>query len=101
MRKHAVAEVTKASSSSTLNVAIGPQTNVIGDPSTPSSGIVVLSIRLTPTGAFKKLLASGLTPCTMAHGVWARNQISSCTSVLPDVWIVWVTPWAHTVRLAR
>ena len=44
----------------TLKVAIGPKRRVMGVPNAPTRGIVVLSIRLTPAGAFRKLFAKGL-----------------------------------------
>ncbi len=82
----------KARFTSTLNAAMGPIRKVMGAPRRPSSGIVVLSIRFNPVGAFNQLLAKGLIPCTIAQGVWARNQISSCTSVPPEDWIEWAMP---------
>ena len=50
----------------------------------PSRGIVVLSIKLMPTGAFSQSLTKGLWPCSRTQGVWARNQISSGTSLPPE-----------------
>ena len=44
------AETTKESRMRKLKVATGPSVAVIGQPSTPSSGTVVLSARLTPVG---------------------------------------------------
>ena len=63
--------------------------------------MVVLSIRLTPTGAFSQSLASGLWPCRRTHGVWARNQISSGTSLPPDVWMECAIPCVQALPLAR
>ena len=101
MTKKLSAEAKIARSISTLNVAMGPKSTVMGKPRMPSSGMVVLSIRLMPTGVFSQSLTNGLWPCRRTQGVWARNQISSGTSLPPDVWIVCAIPWAQALRLAR
>ena len=80
---------------------MGPRRRVIGAPNKPSSGIVVLSIRSMPTGALSQVLAKGLTPCTMAQGVWARNHTSSRVSLPPDAWSVWANPWIQTFLFAK
>ena len=67
----------------------------------PNRGMVVLSIRLTPTGVFSQLLTNGLWPWRRTHGVWARNQISSGTSLPPEVWMLCAIPWAQALPLAR
>ena len=84
MTKKLIADAKIARSISTLNVAMGPKKNVMGKARMPSSGIVVLSIKLMPTGAFSQSLTNGLWPCSRTQGVWARNQISSGTSLPPD-----------------
>ena len=63
--------------------------------------MVVLSIRSTPTGAFSQPLANGLWPCRRIQGVSARNQTSSPTSLPPEIWRVWVTPWTQALPLAK
>ena len=101
MAKKLIAEAKMARSIRTLKVAIGPNSTLIGKPTIPSSGMVVLSIRLTPTGALSQSLASGLWPCSRTQGVWARNQISSGTSFPPAVWMECATPCVHALPLAR
>ncbi len=101
MTKKLRAEAKIDRSSRTLNVAMGPKSNVIGKPTMPSRGIVVLSIRSMPLGALSQLLTKGLWACSRTQGVWARNQISSGTSLPPAVWIVCAMPWAQAFRLAR
>ena len=101
MAKKLIAEAKIARSISTLNVAMGPKSSVMGKPTMPSRGMVVLSIRLMPTGAFSQSLTSGLWPCSRTQGVWARNQISSGTSLPPAVWMVCAIPWVQALRLAR
>ena len=101
MTKKAIAEAEKPSAIMTFRVAIGPKMKVIGAPSTPSSGIVVLSIRSMPTGALSQVLANGLMPCTMAQGVWARNHTSSPVSLPPVACSVWANPWTQTFLFAR
>ena len=95
-----MAEAKIARSSSTLNVAMGPKSSVTGKATIPSSGIVVLSIRSMPPGAFNQSLTSGLWACSMTQGVWARNQISSGTSLPPDGCMVCATPWVQALPLA-
>ncbi len=101
MTKKLRAEAKIDRSTITLNVAMGPNSTVMGKPKMPNRGMVVLSIRLMPTGAFSQSLTNGLWPCRRTQGVWARNQISSETSLPPDVWIVCPMPWAQALRLAR
>ena len=101
MAKKLIAEAKIATSIMTLNVAIGPNSRVIGNPTIPRRGMVVLSIRLTPIGAFSQSFASGLWPCRITQGVCARNQISSGTSLPPDVCIEWAIPWVQALPLAR
>ena len=101
MTKKLMADAKMATSIKMLKVAMGPKSTVIGNPSMPSSGMVVLSIRLIPTGAFSQSLASGLWPCSRTHGVCARNQISSGTSLPPEGCTVCAIPWAQAPPLAR
>ena len=101
MAKKLSAEAKMARSIRTLYVAIGPKSTVIGNPTMPSRGMVVLSIRFTPTGALSQSLTNGLWPCSKTHGVCARNQISSGTSFPPEVWMECAIPWAQALRLAR
>ena len=54
--KKAIAEAENPSAIITLRVAMGPSDSVMGDPNTPSNGIVVLSRRFNPTGAFSQAL---------------------------------------------
>ena len=62
MRKNAMADPANPTRNITLRVAMGPKRSVIGAPRTPSNGMVVLSMRFTPTGAFSHPLTKGLAP---------------------------------------
>ncbi len=84
MTKKLSAEAKMARSIRMLKVAMGPRTQVIGNARMPSSGMVVLSMRLTPAGALSQSFASGLCACSSTHGVCARNQTSSGTSLPPE-----------------
>ena len=68
MTKKLRAEAKIDRSTITLNVAMGPNSTVMGKPKMPNRGMVVLSIRLMPTGAFSQSLTNGLWPCRRTHG---------------------------------
>ncbi len=101
MAKKLSVEAKMARSISTLCVAIEPKSSVIGNPTMPSRGMVVLSIRFTLTGALSQSLTNGFWPCRRIHGVCARNYISSGTSFPTEVWTECAIPWAQALRLAR
>ena len=101
MTKKLSAEAKMARSIRMLKVAMGPRSRVIGAATMPSRGIVVLSMRLTPIGAFSQSLAKGLCPCRRTQGVCARNQTSSAKSLPPEGCTLCVTPCAQTDPFAK
>ena len=101
MAKKLIAEAKIARSIRTLYVAMGPKSSVMGKPRMPSRGMVVLSIRSTPTGALNQLLTKGLCAVQEDPGGLGQEPDLLGDVVAPGVWMVCAIPWAQALRLAR
>jgi len=72
-----VAEAARASVSSTLKDAVGPESTVIGDATRPRRSTEELSRTLTPWGMLASELKNGSSPCPSTYGSHTRSQRNS------------------------